>query len=71
MSYLFSFSDIKQNRFYFRPSSKLMADRKKMGRGNGKTELQKFGYLENEKNFLDEIKSFFHNYLRTLFDEKN
>ena len=48
-----------------------MADRKKMGRGNGKTEIQKFGYLENEKNFLDEIKSFFHNYLRTLFDEKN
>ena len=48
-----------------------MADRKKMGRRKGKTEIQKFGYLENKKNFLDEIKSFFRNYLRTLFDEKN
>ena len=27
-----------------------------------KTEIQKFEYRENEKSFLDEIKSFFHNY---------
>ena len=34
------------------------------GEGNeGKSEIQKFNYLENEKNFLDEVKSIFHNYL--------
>ena len=27
--------------------------------------MQKLEYLENEKNFLDEIKSIFDNYLRT------
>ena len=26
--------------------------------------MQKFEYLENEKSFLDETKSIFHNYLR-------
>ena len=31
---------------------------------DGKSEIQKFEYLENEKNFLDEVKSIFHNYLR-------
>ena len=30
----------------------------------GKSEIQIFEYLENEKNFLDEVKSIFHNYLR-------
>ena len=29
----------------------------------GKSEIQKFEYLENEKNFLGEVKSIFHNYL--------
>ena len=28
-----------------------------------KSEIQKFKDLENEKNFLDEVKSIFHNYL--------
>ena len=28
-----------------------------------KSEMQKFEYLENEKDFLDEVKSIFHNYL--------
>ena len=32
----------------------------------GKSEIQKFEYLENEKNFLDEVKSIFHNYLNTI-----
>ena len=32
----------------------------------GKSEIQKFEYLENEKNFLDEVKSIFHNYLKTI-----
>ena len=40
-----------------------MADRKKK---EGKTEIQKSEYLENENSFLDEIKSIFHNYLRAI-----
>ena len=28
----------------------------------GRTEIQKFEYLENEKSFLDEIKSIFHSF---------
>ena len=28
--------------------------------------MEKFEYLENKKKFLDEIKSIFHNYLRTI-----
>ena len=28
--------------------------------------MQKFEYLENEKSFLDETKSIFHNYLRAI-----
>ena len=37
------------------------------GEGNeGKSEIQKFNYLENEKNFLDEVKSIFHNYLNAI-----
>ena len=28
--------------------------------------MQKFEYTENEKSFLDEIKSIFYNYLRTI-----
>ena len=33
--------------------------------GGREIEIQKLEYLKNKKNFLDEIKSFFHNYLRT------
>ena len=29
----------------------------------GKSEIQTFKYLENKKNFLDEAKRIFHNYL--------
>ena len=32
----------------------------------GKSEIQKFEYLKNEKNFLDEVKSIFHNYLKAI-----
>ena len=32
----------------------------------GKLALQKFKYLENEKRFLDKIKSIFHDYLRAI-----
>ena len=30
----------------------------------GKVQIQKCGYLQNKKSFLDEIKSIFHDYLR-------
>ena len=32
----------------------------------GKSEIQKIEYLENEKCFLDEIKSIFHDSLRAI-----
>ena len=32
----------------------------------GKTEIEKFEYLENEKSFLDEIENIFHDYLRAI-----
>ena len=33
-------------------------------------EIQQFEYFENEKRFLDEIKNFFHNYLRAIIWRK-
>ena len=37
------------------------------GEGNkGKSEIQKSEYLENEKNFLDEVKSTFYNYVSAI-----
>ena len=36
----------------------------------GKLEIQKFEYLENEKSFLDDVKSIFHNYLRAIIGKK-
>ena len=36
-----------------------MTDREKK---EGKTEIQKFEYLENEESFLEEIKNIFHNF---------
>ena len=38
------------------------ADREK----KGKTNIQKFEYLENEKSFLDEIRSIFHSFWRAI-----
>ena len=35
----------------------------------GKSEIQKFKYLGNEKNFLDEVKIIFDNYLKLSFVE--
>ena len=37
----------------------------------GRTEIQKFEYLENEKSFFDEIKSIFIVFEGLLFGEKN
>ena len=39
-----------------------MADSEK----EGKREIQKFEYLENEKSFSDVIKSIFYNFLRAI-----
>ena len=36
----------------------------------GKTEIQKFKYLKNEKSFLDEIKTFFIVFEGLSFGEK-
>ena len=43
-----------------------MADREK----KGKTNIQKFEYLENEKSFLDEKKNFFIVFEGLSFGEK-
>ena len=43
-----------------------MANREK----EGKTKIQKFEYLENEKNFLDELKRFFIIFEGLSFGEK-
>ena len=40
-----------------------MADREKK---EGKTKIQKFEYFDEEKSFLDEIKSIFHDYLSQI-----
>ena len=37
----------------------------------GRENLQKFEYLENEKSFLDEIKSIFHSFWRPIIWSKN
>ena len=37
----------------------------------GRSEIQKIEYLENKKSFLDEIKSIFHSFWRTIIWWKN
>ena len=39
--------------------------------GKEEEKRQKFGYLENEKSFLDEIKSIFHSFWRAFVWCKN
>ena len=39
--------------------------------GENEKKLQKYEYLENEKSFLDEIKSIFHSFLRAIIWWKN
>ena len=49
-----------------------MADRgKRKKEKGGKTEIQIFVYLDNEKSLLDEIKIIFRNYLRAEKKKKN
>ena len=75
MSYLFPSQDIKQNellsssvdgiiyfKIYLQSTSDAMADRGK----EGKMEIQKIEYLENEKSFLDEMKNIFHSFWRAI-----
>ena len=49
-----------QTKIFLESTSKAMVDREKK---EGKTKIQKFQYLENEKSFFNEIKTFF-----TIFD---
>ena len=51
--------DVINFKIFLGSSSKAMGDRKKK---EGKTKIQKFEYLENEKSFLDEIKNSFHSF---------
>ena len=53
---MLTLDDIMNFKIYFQSSSKAMANRKK----DGKMEIQKFEYLENEPSSLDEITSIFH-----------
>ena len=49
--------DVINFNIYLGSSSKAMVDRKKK---EGKIEIQKIKYLQNENSFLDEIKNIFH-----------
>ena len=47
-------------KIYLQTSAKAMADR--YIEKNGRTEIQKFEYLKNEKSSLDVIKIIFHSF---------
>ena len=77
MSYLF-FQDIKQNvllssyldgwwhyKLSDLPWIKLSSNGWQ-GEKEGKVEIQKFEYLENENSFLDEVKNIFHIFWRDI-----
>ena len=65
MSYqvlIYAVYDVINFKIYLQATLKAMADReKKRGR-----KIQKYEYLENEKSFLDEIKSVFHSFLKAI-----
>ena len=65
MSYqvlIYAVYDVINFKIYLQTTVKAMADReKKRGR-----KIQKYEYLENEKSFLDEIKSIFHSFLKAI-----
>ena len=65
MSYqvlIYAVYDIINFKIYLQTTLKAMADReKKRGR-----QILKYEYLENEKSFLDEIKSIFHSFLKAI-----
>ena len=43
----------------------------RQGEKEGRTEIEKFDYLEHEKSFFDEIKSIFHSFWRVIIWWKN
>ena len=51
--------DVINFKIYIGSSSRAMADREEK---EGKMEIQKAEYLENEKSFSDEIKNIFHSF---------
>ena len=55
---IWTVDDIVNFKIYIQSTSKAMADWGEKGR----TEIQKSEYLENEKNFLDEIKNIFQSF---------
>ena len=57
--------DVMNFKIYLQSSSKAMADRQ------NKSEEQKYKNLQNEKSFLDEIKSIFHSFSRAIIWWKN
>ena len=65
MSYqvlIYAVYDVINFKIYLQATLKAMADsKKKRGR-----KIQKYEYLENEKSFLDEIKSIFHSFLKAI-----
>ena len=51
--------DVINLKVFLESISKAMVDREKK---EGKTKIQKFEYLENEKSFSDETKNIFHSF---------
>ena len=65
----FPSQDIKQNVFlssYYAVDDVINYSNGWHGEKEGKTELQKFEYVENEQNLLDEIKNIFHCFFRAI-----
>ena len=59
---IYAVYDVINFKIYLQATLKAMADsEKKRGR-----KIQKYEYLENEKSFLDEIKSIFHSFLKAI-----
>ena len=51
-----------QTKIFLESTFKAMAD----GNKEGKSKIQKFEYLKNEKSFLDEIKNIFYRFWRAI-----
>ena len=63
---MLTMDDIMNFKIFLRSSSKTMANRKK----EGKMDIQRFEYLENEPSFLDEMTNIFHIISGLAFAEK-
>ena len=60
--------DVMNFKIFLESTSKGMADREKK---EGKTKIQKLEYIKDEKNFLDEIKNIFLQFLKCYHFMKN